>query len=140
MIFFRIQIVSVGLLLGFFFSSSLGQVSLGTYNGCTATDADFTYTRLASDLLQPLKIVPYMQDDNSVDVYFIEKAGEFKKYSANTGEVTLLGTVPVSHGEASNSGNEDGLVGLAFDPDFKTNKKVFMMYSFSDGSESTFRI
>ncbi len=115
-----------------------GAVDLGTYKGCAATDADFEHLEIVPQGTAdgPLKLAFDARDNNLVDVYFIEKNCRLKKYDAATKTVTLLGTLPCA------TGSEDGLVGLALDPNFKTDKTLFLNYSFlsSDKSESTYRI
>lgn len=114
-------------------ASAWSQVNLGTHNGCVATDANFAITRISSGLAQPLKLAFDLQANNVVDVYFVQKGGLFRKRTGSTGVVTTVGTIPAA------TGGEDGLVGLVFDPAFKTNRYVYFMYSYNTG-ESTFRI
>jgi hypothetical protein len=123
---------------GFFLAAMVGQamaVDLGTYKGCSATDADFEQVHLTTGS-GALKLAFDDWGGGLVDVYFIEKGGTFKKYDASSKTVAQLGKVTVA------TGNEDGLVGLALDPAFKTNRFVYFMYSFlsADSTESTYRI
>ncbi len=130
----RNKLVYTRLLILFLTGTVWSQVDLGTYKGCSATDTDFTYTKLVTGSAQPLKVAFDLQPNNAVDLYFVEKGGVLKMRTASTGLVTTLGYLPVA------TGNEDGLVGIALDPGFKTSKTLFLMYSFSGGTESTFRI
>jgi cytochrome c len=105
-----------------------------TYPNCAnAMDADFTVTpvitRALNDgsILEPLKMDFSTQADGTVDVFYIQRKGEVKKFDGKTKAVTLLGTLAVE------TGNEDGLVGIALDPDFKSNKRIFLYYSHTSG-------
>jgi cytochrome c len=57
------------------------------------------------------------------DVYYIERTGEVREYSARTGAVTtaLVLSVDTAH--------ENGLLGLALDPAFAKNHFVYLYYS-----------
>lgn len=57
------------------------------------------------------------------DVYYIERTGEVREYSARTGAViaALVLTVDTTH--------ENGLLGLALDPAFAQNRYVYLYYS-----------
>jgi hypothetical protein len=116
----------------------VGAVDLGTYKGCAATDADFERTELVplGTTNGPLKMSFDERENSLVDIYFIEKSGNLKKYDAVTKAVTVLGKINCA------TGNEDGLVGIALDPNFKTNRTLFVDYSFlsPDKTESTYRI
>ena len=64
--------------------------------------------------------------------FIIERKGGFKKFDPVTGSVQLIATIPVF------SGNEQGLIGLAIDPDFATNHWVYLQYAPED--KSVFRL
>ena len=123
----------VGLGLGFWAGIAHAQF---TYPNCAASaNTDFTVSTLISkvndaELLEPLKMDFDKDDQGNVNIYFIERLGEVKYYDAKTKMVKLLGIVPVQ------TTNEDGLVGFALDPEFKTKKRIFVYYS----TKTTFRI
>lgn len=56
-------------------------------------------------------------------VFFVELAGKLKCFHPKTGEVTLVGTLDVY------AEQENGLLGLALDPDFAENNWLYLMYS-----------
>lgn len=56
-------------------------------------------------------------------VFFIERAGKLKVYSALTQATQVVGTLNVFNGL------EDGLLGIALDPAFATNGWVYLYYS-----------
>jgi cytochrome c len=110
-----------------------------TYPKCEATaDKDFTVTTvvdrtLNADIYEPLKMDFDMDAEGNVNIVFIERKGAIKYFDAKTKTVRLLGTVPVA------TTGEDGLVGMALDPAFKTTKRIFVYYS-ENVTKTTFRI
>ena len=65
-------------------------------------------------------------------VFIIERKGGFKKFDPLTKTVKLIATIPVF------TGNEQGLIGLAIDPAFETNRWVYLQYAPED--KSIFRL
>ena len=65
-------------------------------------------------------------------VYIIERKGGLKKIDPNTNTVSLITTLPVY------TGFEQGLIGLALDPDFEDNHWIYLQYSPAD--ESVFEL
>jgi len=67
------------------------------------------------------------------DVYFVEREGRLFRYRPATGGVFQIGDLPVSALRStdpkSNSAVEDGLQGIALDPGFAKNQRVFLFYS-----------
>ena len=116
-------------------------VDLGTYNGCAATDAQFTTKVLYSGPVpsgsqEPhsnavLKTAFAKQADGTVDVYFIQKQGPVKRYNAKGGTVDELGTLNVDYAQ-----NEYGLIGIATRKDFLQNPYLFLYYSFKESDNS----
>lgn len=64
--------------------------------------------------------------------YIIERKGGFKKFDPLTKTVKLIATIPVF------TGNEQGLIGLALDPDFENNHWVYLHYS--PAAENVFQL
>ncbi len=117
-------------------TSALAAVDLGTYKGCSAKDTDFEVVTLAlkgKDTEEPLKMAFSQRPNGTVDVFFIERKGAVKKYDGETKTVSVVGTV------ACATGNEDGLTGIAVDPDFQKNKYLYFSYGFL-GADTSFRI
>lgn len=121
-------------------------VDLGTYNGCAATDAQFTSKVLATTPTPPssqdpggntvLKMAFAKQADGSVDVYFVQKRGPVKRYNAKTGSTDSLGFINADFRQ-----NEYGLLGIATRNDFLTNPWIYFYYSFAESDNSlTLRI
>ncbi len=110
-----------------------------SYLGCPElTESDFRQEILVSkatndpSLNEPLEMDFDMDADMNVDIYFVERYGKLKKYDAKTAEITTLASFNVT------TGNEQGLVGIALDPDFKNNGHIFVFYT--PAETSTFRL
>jgi cytochrome c len=97
------------------------------YPGCdNPTDADFRMvtltTRATGGLYEPLKMSLDMTDAGKVDVYFVEKGGNLRKYDGATQAVSTLGKLNVLVKD------EYGLMGIVLDPKFKTNRNLYLFY------------
>jgi cytochrome c len=124
-----------------------------TYPGCPAvTDADFKIDTLmrrgiAPDpsLAEPDKMAFDMDAEGNVDVYFVEiRPANIKRYNGKTKTVTTLAKLPVWTGPYSSPENnkganvEEGVTGIALDPNFKTNGWIYIHWS--PASQNVFRI
>lgn len=69
---------------------------------------------------------------NDGTAFIIERKGGFKKFDPVTKTVKRIATIPVF------TGNEQGLIGLALDPDFEKNHWVYLQYAPED--KSVFRL
>lgn len=85
----------------------------------------FTKTVLANELTEPMELE--MLPDGKI--LFIERRGNIKLYNPATGLVSIAHRLPVY------SEQEDGLMGLALDPDYEKNNWIYLYYS-STGDES----
>jgi cytochrome c len=65
-------------------------------------------------------------------VYIIERKGGFKKFDPSINTMKLIHTFNVF------TGNEQGLIGLALDPNFRTNHWVYFQYA--PANENIFRL
>ena len=83
------------------------------------TDASFDKVTLDDTTENPMEIAV----DHTGDVYYVELAGRVKHYDRQTGAVRAIGTIPVHRG------NENGLLGITLDPDFETNRQLYLFYS-----------
>lgn len=117
--------------------------------GCPAYKADeFKYTRLVTNgndpsLSEPLKLATALRDDGKVDVYFIERHGKVKRWNGGDNTVTTLAELDTwtdSKDKVDSTGPdaETGIVGMALDPDFKNNHRIYLRYD--PWSESVYRI
>ncbi|HKP95519.1 MAG TPA: PQQ-dependent sugar dehydrogenase, partial [Fibrobacteria bacterium] len=96
-------------------------------------------------LAEPDKLAFDMDAEGNVDVYFTEiRPGNIKRYNAKTKTVTTLAKLPVWTGPYSDRTNnkgsniEEGVTGIALDPNFKTNGWVYIHWS--PASAVVFRI
>jgi cytochrome c len=89
----------------------------------------FTKVVLAEKLDEPVELA-VLPDSK---VLFIERKGNLKLYDPSVKEVKLVTKIPVSTKYIFKDGNqaeaEDGLLGLALDPNFKENNWIYMYYS-----------
>lgn len=110
------------------------------YKGCADLKAaDFQMTELFNrkgtdgaaadaDLSEPTRMDvlavtrPNGQFDHA-DIIFVERLGKVKWFDGVAKKVTLMGTIAV-HGNADN-----GLMGVAFHPDFAKNRWIYLWYS-----------
>ena len=87
---------------------------------CGATiETNFEKVALDTNTLNPFEL------DVAPDgrVFFIERGGDLKVWKPETQRTVLAGHIDVF------TGNEDGLLGLALDPDFAENGWVYLYYS-----------
>ncbi|MEX2235463.1 MAG: PQQ-dependent sugar dehydrogenase, partial [Cyclobacteriaceae bacterium] len=114
---------------------------------CDSKRGDTENTTLASDTIKPednrfipLVLTPEASLDEPMmfqllddgTAYIIERKGGFKKLDPVTKSVQLIATIPVF------TGNEQGLIGLAINPDFENNHWIYLQYSPQD--KSVFRL
>lgn len=89
------------------------------YSKARPEENRFTKKVLATKLDEPTELV-VLEDQR---VLFAERKGKLKLYNPKTGKVKLVAEVPVY------TKQEYGLMGLNIDPNFKTNKLVYLYYS-----------
>jgi cytochrome c len=85
----------------------------------------FTKVVLAQKLDEPVELAVLPGER----VLFIERHGFVNLYTPKTGRVRRIATIPVSTKYADSSQAEDGLLGLAADPNFARTGWVYMYYS-----------
>src|SRR6266446_3685852 len=106
------------------------------FNRARPEENRFTRVVLAEKLDEPIELA-VLPDER---VLFIERHGYVNLYKASAsplsgtergsgGEVRRIATIPVSTKYADSSQAEDGLLGLAADPNFAANGWVYMYYS-----------
>jgi cytochrome c len=79
----------------------------------------FTQQVLAANLNEPMELA--VADDGRV--IFVERHGTVRVYNPSSGQVSLAAQLNVF------SQKEDGLLGLALDPDFSRNQWLYLFYS-----------
>ena len=97
-------------------------------------------TRTMDQIEEPLKMAfdllaaPGEDAKDRVDVYFVERYGKIRKYDSKTKTVlTLAELTPPTSGS-------DGLTGIALDPAFKANHRMYLDYTFSGPGEASYRV
>ncbi len=83
------------------------------------TDAAFDKITLDDTTENPMEIAV----DDGGNVYYVELAGKVKHYNRANGAISTVATIPVHRG------NENGLLGITLDPDFATNRWLYLFYS-----------
>jgi cytochrome c len=88
-------------------------------NAAPPPESRFQKVELAANLDEPMEMA--VLPDGSVLV--VERKGGIKRYDAQANQLRLVHTLPVFHDL------EDGLLGLAPDPDFARNGFIYLFYS-----------
>lgn len=123
-----------------------------TYTECpNLSDADFKATKLVSNKTSdpeyfamdfPIHMDFNMRIDGKVDVFFIYLTGKVFRYDAGTGKASEIGDLetltdigfyrirdPLNAATSGVKEHEDGLSGIALDPNFKQNGYLYMYYT-----------
>lgn len=83
------------------------------------TPVRFETTPLVTGMLRPMEL-SVAKDGR---VFYIELTGQLKVFDPKTNHVTLVGELPVTIEQ------ENGLIGLALDPNFEKTQWIFLQYS-----------
>jgi cytochrome c len=85
-------------------------------------------------------MAPFSDGEGNVDIYFVERRGRLRMYDASANAVITLGELPVVW-QLSDGGKQDnGLMGLALDPDFRQNRWIYLMHTPSGVPKDVFRL
>ncbi|SDK26333.1 cytochrome c [Pedobacter sp. ok626] len=90
-----------------------------TSEGTKPDENRFALETLNQKILEPMQLA--ITPD--LDVIYIERRGAVRMYKPESKKVKLLGTLDV------HIDSEDGLLGLAMDPNFKKNGWIYLFYS-----------
>ncbi|QHT70061.1 carbohydrate-binding protein [Rhodocytophaga rosea] len=89
----------------------------------------FTKVVLAQKLDEPMELAVFKDGR----VLFIERKGNVKLYNPTTEQVKVIAKIPVSTKYIFKDGNqseaEDGLLGMALDPQYEKNNWIYLYYS-----------
>ncbi len=85
----------------------------------TVDSSRFEVTVLATGLIQPMELA--VAPDGTI--FFIELNGKLKSLHPTTREISLVGELTIT------TEQENGLIGLALDPDFAKTQWIFLQYS-----------
>ncbi len=96
------------------------QYAAGIVEGdCSATlESNWEKDVLDSNPSDPMELA--IADDGRI--FYVERGGVVKVIAPNGG-TSVVGTIPV------HTGQEDGLLGIALDPDFQSNSWIYLFYS-----------
>lgn len=106
--------------------------TLGLALAAAASAAPLAKQTLASGLKDPMEVAIAPNGD----LFVIEREGRVLRVSPSTGGLFEIGEVKVQalrEADAkSNYAREDGLLGIALDPDFAKNQRIFLYFSAPD--------
>lgn len=98
----------------------------------TVSAAPIQRTTIAEKLRDPMSLAVAADGD----VFVVEREGRVLRVRPSTGGVFTIGELRVSalrySDPKSDSAVEDGLQGIALDPDFATNQRLYLYYSHPD--------
>ncbi len=116
----KVNLQRLSLLLGIVFlipSCKVEEEKQNSYN--PIEDSRFTKVILTGGLDEPTEFVILPNKD----IIVVERKGGIKRYNAQTGKLRELAEIDVYHDQ------EDGLMGVALDPNFQSNKRIYLYYS-----------
>ncbi len=109
-----------------------------TYPGCAdLVPADFKAVKLVArtdGIAEPIKMALDATTAGNIDIYWVERLGDVKRYSTGSKAIAKLATLN------ADSHFESGLTGIALDPAFKTNNWMYFYYAFGNASKFSFRV
>ena len=117
-----------------------GAFAQKSYPGCDPlADSDFKITTLISrdaqnQLEEPVKMALDMDDQGSIDIYFVQRYGKIRKFAVASKQLTTIGTIPVD------VKLEDGVTGIILDPGFKTNRWLYLYYATGTATDFKFHL
>jgi glucose/arabinose dehydrogenase len=132
--------IRIAILTTLFSASAFAQFQT-TLDSCTLEKSSFATTELfnksgaggaAGDatLSEPtrmdVQVVRNGTTISQINVFFVERLGKVKMYDGAQKKVVNLGSIAVW---AKGKDNDNGLMGIALDPDFARNRNVFFWYS-----------
>src|SRR3954469_12350704 len=87
-----------------------------------------TAQRVASGLTQPVYVTSAPGD--TTHIYIVQQTGRIMRLDLTTGQLTTFFTV----GGLTSTSGEQGLLGLAFDPSYATNRKFYLNFTVPGGA------
>ena len=84
----------------------------------------------------PVKLIQHPTNDDRW--YVVQQRGLVRTFLASdgTGAVTTAADVPVDAGVNLGTGNEQGLLSMAFDPNFATSREIYLTYTDETAQDS----
>jgi glucose/arabinose dehydrogenase len=124
-----------------------------TWDGCPAVaDSEIVIDTLVANkkdaLIEPMKMAfdlvagPNEDAKDKVDIYFTQRLGEVRKYDSKQKKVVTLAKFPLLYKTTSlvTGAVSDGVLGIALDPAFKTNHRLYLYYTFKNDTETSWRV
>jgi len=105
---------------------TLGAIVLGFAFAQIA--AALTAQRIASGLSQPLFVTAPVGD--TTHIYIVQQTGRITRLDLQTGQLSTFFTI----GGLTSTSGEQGLLGMAFDPDYATNHKFYLNFTVPGGT------
>jgi glucose/arabinose dehydrogenase len=101
------------------------------FNKTGANSALATHSGLVEPVQMDLHPVMNAAGDSVLynNIYFVERKGRVKFYNGLAKTVDSIGFIPNWGFQASLNANDNGLMGLALDPNFNTNKWIYFWYT-----------
>ncbi len=123
----------------FALAMGLGSARAQLAHNCPAvSNTEFKVNTLvarATGIDEPLKMALDMDAQGNVDVYWVERLGHVKKYTASTKAVSTIATLTFATGDY-----EGGVTGIVLDPGFKTNHYMYIHRSQGKEGAYTMRV
>jgi cytochrome c len=122
------------------------------WDACTdpLTDANFSSVELVGNAAfntnEPIKMAfdlvaaPGEDAKDKVDIYFVERPGKVRRYDSKAKTVVELGKMPTSVSFDFVLAESEGLSGIAMDPSFKTNHRIYLYYSANVSNTTTWNV
>src|SRR5690554_2046757 len=101
---------------------------------CSVAVAEVSTIRIASGLSSPLFVTS--PPDDASRLFIVERGGTIKILDRTTGTVSATPFLSLPSTVVETAGGEQGLLGLAFHPDYATNGKFYINYT-RDGDGTT---
>ncbi|MDX1640301.1 MAG: ThuA domain-containing protein, partial [Balneolaceae bacterium] len=95
------------------------------YTGVKPEDNRFSKEVLVRGLDEPMQM-DFTKDGR---IFVVERRGDIKIYDPVSEQMNVVGSIPVM------TRYEDGLLGLALDPDFSSNRWLYLFYTSASGKE-----
>ncbi len=109
----------------------LGLLACGESNEVSSQDIDYVTAEAFPNITFERPVDLQVADDGSSNIYVVEQAGKIFRFN-NTSQTNEKRLVLDITSRVNDDGNEEGLLGLAFHPNFKENGYFFVNYTASN--------
>ena len=119
--------------------AAAGSASAQLNHGCApVAAAEFKMTTVvarATGISEPIKMALDADAQGNVDIYWVERLGMVKKFTGSTKAVSTLGELKYALNDY-----EGGGTGIVLDPGFKSNRMMYLYYSFGKEGSYSWRV